>query len=73
MPIYLCMGSTEFYEQRRKNILSRFLFFSPSSFFFFLFEYLGKIVSFQKKGGKKKKRGKNLKARKVIGSLAWTR
>lgn len=71
MPIFLCMGSTEFYEQRRKNILSRFLFFSPSSFFF-LFEYLGKIVSFQKKG-EKKKRGKNLKARKVIGSLAWTR
>lgn len=71
MPIFLCMGSTEFYEQRRKNILSRFLFFSPSSFFF-LFEYLGKIVSFQKKG-EEKKRGKNLKARKVIGSLAWTR
>ena len=31
----ICMGSTEFYEQRRKNILSRFLFFSPSSFFFY--------------------------------------
>ena len=42
--------------------------------FFFIFEYLGQIVYFQKKGEKKKKKGgKNLKARKVIGSLAWTR